>query len=464
MCSCRAIARVVAALVVTLASAVGLAASPEKPKAAVLALVPSRVDAETVEVLDELLLAELDRRGLYQLISDADMNTLLDFGQAQDALGCDDVACAAKVAGALSARFVVAGRVSKQGTDIVIALKLIDGPEAKVVRSADQTVADSAVLYKGAVRAAVARLVAAADAPPAATGSLEVTSEPAGARCELDGRDVGQTPCKVDNLAARSYRLRLTLDGYAPHYDDVTIEGGQVTSRSVEMEGHLVAVTITLQPADAQVFVDDEEFDVSEPIQAEPGTHVIKASAPGFETQTVSVDVKPSQPITVELTLVAKPAQVAVQTEPTGALVRLDGKDAGRSNTTLALTPGPHDLRLDLQGYEVVRQQLDLKPGQEQTLTLTLQPELATTVQQRWFRRLTFGLGAVAVVGLGVFAWKGLEARSLDNKAQDFFAGTPDAKTTTRDARRAAITADVALVTTLLTALPGAYFAWRVEW
>jgi hypothetical protein len=353
--------------------------------------------------------------------------------------------------------------VGKDGKAVAISLKLIDAQQATVVRHTEQTLDNDAV-YKSAIRAAVATLLAASDAPAPVSGSLEVTSEPAGARCELDGRDVGQTPCKVESLAARSYRLRLSLEGYAPHYEDVVIEAGKVTSRPVELEGHLVAVTVSVQPADAQVLVDDEEFDVSEPIQAEPGTHVIKAAAAGYETQTVSLEVKPSQPVTVELILVAKPAQVVVQTEPAGALVRLDGNDSGLTNTTLALTPGPHDLRLDLAGYEIVRQQLDLKPGQEETLALTLVPELATTVQQRWFRRLTYGLGAAAVVGLGVFAWKGLEARSLDSKAQDLFAGTPEARSTTRDARSAAITADVALVTTLLTALPAAYFAWRVEW
>ena len=465
MCSCRAIARGLAGLLVMAASTAARAAAPERPKAVVLALVPARVDAETVEVLDELLLAELDRRGVYQLISDAEMNTLLDFGQMQDALGCDDAPCAAKVAGYLSARWVVAGRVGKQKKDVVITLKLIDAQTATVTKRAEQTLADNEALYKGTIRGLVATLVGAVDAPaPVAVGALEVTSEPPGARCEVDGREVGQTPCKVEGLAARSYRLRLFLDGYAPYYEDVTIEGGQTATRAIELEGHLVAVTVTLQPADAQLFVDDEEFDPSEPIQAEPGTHSIRAEAPGFETQTVSLDVKPSQPVTVELKLVAKPAQVAVQTEPAGAHVRVDGTDSGLTNTTLALTPGPHDLRLDLEGYEVVRQQLDLKPGQEQTLALTLQPELATTVQQRWFRRLTYGLGAVAVVGLTVFTWQGLEARSLDSKAQDLFASTPEARRTTRDAHRAAITADVALVTTLLTALPAAYFAWRVEW
>jgi hypothetical protein len=46
--------------------------------------------------------------------------------------------------------------------------------------------------------------------------TITITSEPAGALCWLNGREVGRTPVTVDFLYYGNYDVQLTHDGYEP--------------------------------------------------------------------------------------------------------------------------------------------------------------------------------------------------------------------------------------------------------
>jgi len=76
--------------------------------------------------------------------------------------------------------------------------------------------------------------------PPAAvaTASLQVVSNPPGARVFLNGRAVGTTPLRVSNLPSAPHAVRLQADGY------------REWARTIKLDAGLVAyVSATLEPA-----------------------------------------------------------------------------------------------------------------------------------------------------------------------------------------------------------------------
>ena len=140
-----------------------------------------------------------------------------------------------------------------------------------------------------------------AAATPAAAGRLLIRSTPAGARVVLDGRDVGETPVTVRDVARGAHTVRVARDGYVPGQRRVVVSAASPQQ----------SLTIALAPA--------------RPAAAAPST----PSRPG---QSVAA-----------LNVVSRPA---------GANVFLDGKLIGRTPLQMGeVAAGDHAVRIELDGY-----------------------------------------------------------------------------------------------------------------
>lgn len=148
----------------------------------------------------------------------------------------------------------------------------------------------------------------------------------------------------------------------------------------------------------------------------------------------------------------AEEARAALERAPTtgtlrlssnldGALVRLDGQDIGRSPLTdpMELSPGRHELALELDGYLPFRSTVRLEAGLTTAAYADLQP--ATRYRAVRGRRLwTWIAGGLAVAGAGATIGLGVHAAGL----RDENLG---------DARRWARYSDIALGSAVVMAL-----------
>src|SRR5262245_8478170 len=72
------------------------------PRLLVMGLeVTAEVDAATAPLLDELILTDLQRSGLFEVIGGSDLKALVSNEQQKLLVGCNDTACLTEVAGAL---------------------------------------------------------------------------------------------------------------------------------------------------------------------------------------------------------------------------------------------------------------------------------------------------------------------------------------------------------------------------
>lgn len=69
-----------------------------------------------------------------------------------------------------------------------------------------------------------------------ASGNLNLTSNPAGAKVFVNGQERGKTPVELTGLAIDSYRIKLVREGYKPHEETIEVHGGKTRNLQFSMQ------------------------------------------------------------------------------------------------------------------------------------------------------------------------------------------------------------------------------------
>jgi hypothetical protein len=112
---------------------------------------------------------------------------------------------------------------------------------------------------------------------------------------------------------------------------------------------------IETEPAGATVSIDGKELGVS-PLtvpNVTPGLRTVRVFRDGYAPTELSLEVAPEVALApLRFSLQAVDSKAAVTSEPAGAAVALDGRDAGKTPLDgVRLTPGPHDVLVQAPGY-----------------------------------------------------------------------------------------------------------------
>jgi TolB-like protein len=128
-----------------------LATSPlqaaEKTALAVLSLQDKGAGKELVLNLTDVVTGALSELGVFQVLSRADIQQMVEFEQSKQLLGCDsDTSCLAELGGALGVALLVNGSVGKVGNTYIVNLTLTDASAAKVLAREQRQVQSEAEL------------------------------------------------------------------------------------------------------------------------------------------------------------------------------------------------------------------------------------------------------------------------------------------------------------------------------
>lgn len=192
------------------------------------------------------------------------------------------------------------------------------------------------------------------------------------------------------------YTLRAVKSGYHVLERRFTVDSARSRILNLTLEKLPGKLELTLQRADkpaegidsAQVFVDDVKAGVHPlgPLTVMAGTRRVRVEAKRYQTLEVSVEIA-GMGVSQSLTLALEPAwaELALDSIPPGAAVRVGDARRGRTPANLELDPGAHRVRLSAAGYRPWETQLTLETGEQRTLpTVRLQPAngtLALTTQ-----------------------------------------------------------------------------------
>ena len=159
--------------------------------------------------------------------------------------------------------------------------------------------------------------------------TLAINTSPHGAEIFIDGRFVGRSPKRIDDLLVIKHWIRINQTGYQLWEQPVKLEEGQVKTLEVKLK----------KAGDAQV------------------RHKQKKS----DCQTQCHDVSQSG------------AKVLIKSVPSGATVYLKDEAKGETPLTLYLYPGSYRLHVQKNDYIPQERELTVEAKQEKELTFTLE-------------------------------------------------------------------------------------------
>ena len=115
-----------------------LAADAGKPKILVLDVqATGGADVALAESLTQAVISETRGKGFYEVLSSRDIATMLSVDRQKQLLGCTEEShCMTELGGALNARYVLAGNVSRFGDALQLNLQLFDNQKGQVMRRA----------------------------------------------------------------------------------------------------------------------------------------------------------------------------------------------------------------------------------------------------------------------------------------------------------------------------------------
>jgi hypothetical protein len=152
------------------------------------------VKPDVARTLTDLVTARFSERREFRTLSGEDIRKLLEIEGEKQALGCDDgESCLAEIAGAMGARFVVYGRISRLGDVLVLQLNLFDA-QAGIPILRKVLEADNLGAFTKLLRPAVQELSAAVMEQIGGSSDGEDKGQGAGPKKEESASDGSQGP------------------------------------------------------------------------------------------------------------------------------------------------------------------------------------------------------------------------------------------------------------------------------
>ena len=209
---------------------------------------------------------------------------------------------------------------------------------------------------------------------PKPTGAINVITNPRGCTVMLNGEPRTDF---IDRLPAGEYLVSATRRGYKEARKTVHLVEGSETTIELNLEPVKGLVLVHTDPPGVEVLMDGKSIGTS-PIlltECDLGEHNLKVAAPGFFEMTKAFDVDNARPIKIEMPLRRNSGIVVVNSEPSGATIRINGAVKGTTPTTIDRLPsGTHKLELELDGYNGFSSSVYLRAGEEEAVNAELVP------------------------------------------------------------------------------------------
>ena len=212
-------------------------------------------------------------------------------------------------------------------------------------------------------------------------GLVSIASNVTGARVQIDGVDIGETPLIDMPVEAGDHQMTLTLDRYLDYGQPITIEGRSVPqSFEATLEPAWATLSFTTSPAGADVIVDGELFGTT-PLNAEilQGQRDVTLKLAGHKAWQEDFDVIAGEDFVIpEVLLEPADGLVFIRSTPSAASVTISGEFQGLTPLEVALTPNEnHRVTFFKDGYQSSTSTVRIEPNQEREVSVRLDPVLA---------------------------------------------------------------------------------------
>jgi len=189
------------------------------------------------------------------------------------------------------------------------------------------------------------------------TGGLVVNSKPSGASVYVDNRFVGVTPLTISGIKTGSHIVKISYQGYADRIRTIVVRPHkyEYITETLLTPANTGSLYVDSSPRGASIYLDgDYEGETPRRIDFIPvGSHTLRLSKDGYRDHVQQVWIEPNRTTTISVNLVIETARykLSISSTPSGASVYVDGIIRGTTPTYVYVTPGSHQIRLQLDGY-----------------------------------------------------------------------------------------------------------------
>lgn len=203
---------------------------------------------------------------------------------------------------------------------------------------------------------------------------VNISSVPAGAQIEVDGKPVGVTPASVE-MDSGIRRVQISAPALRPWTSSVAVTAGVAqTIGPIELGAADARVTVRSVPSGAQVTTGGTFRGVTPvTLDLSPGvSHAISVARAGYAPWTREVFAEAGKESSIDARLAALLVEVRIRGEPADAEVFVDGQPRGKAPASLQLPASRHRVEVRKEGYDPFTTDLVLAPGIARTLDFKL--------------------------------------------------------------------------------------------
>lgn len=197
-------------------------------------------------------------------------------------------------------------------------------------------------------------------------GAVQVRVSEPGAAIVVDGESKGTSPLtEAISLAPGEHEVEIRKAGFQTAKQTVTIEAGKTASIDIKLVSAKGKIKITVEGgANLRVLIDGKDVGPA-PYEAEldAGSYEIAGVGDGVKAPSRTVEVEPGDDITLTLKPGAAMGKLEVRIDDGKGRVLIDGEEVGEGNWSGELTAGPHELRVEREGYDPVERDVDIAAG-----------------------------------------------------------------------------------------------------
>jgi TPR repeat protein/chaperone required for assembly of F1-ATPase len=209
--------------------------------------------------------------------------------------------------------------------------------------------------------------------------SLSVQTDPPGASILLDGKPPQGPSNTFTRVPFGAHQLTAALDNYEPIKQDIEVRRGMAPEIRLQLKPiqEIGSLSVQSDPPGATILLDGKppQGPANTFTRVPFGTHQLAATLDNYES--IKQDIEVRRGMAPEIRLQLKPIQeiasLAIQSDPPGASILLDGKrPQGPSNTFTRVPFGTHQLTATLDNYEPIKQDIEVRRGMAPEINLKL--------------------------------------------------------------------------------------------
>ncbi len=211
-------------------------------------------------------------------------------------------------------------------------------------------------------------------------GSMNISSEPDGAKIFLDNTFVGITPMSLKKVAEGEHEIRLVKLNYEPWTRKVIVRSFQPTDVKTTLEVSPGMLSVNSNPPGADIFLKGKFVAKTPHILSNitPGEVVLRVEKKGYEEWTTSTFIEPNEHKVLDIDLKEKMGRLSITSKPEGAEVYLQKQ--GRKEELIGQTPilnyattiGAYKVRVDKKDYFIASQNVRVENAKTSDVSFRL--------------------------------------------------------------------------------------------